>query len=551
MSSFYRYIEKRDFLFPFIALLALYCGWVLTLPLFPSLDGPLHLYYASVLGSLLAGSKTYSSYYFIRHLVPPYALYYYLLIAIAHFSGFLLAEKLIVCLIFLTTAFGFRYLARQMGPSGGLASLFCVPLLLNWPLGMGFYSYCLAIGIALWAMGLWYQASAKHSHLLWIAFLFTVIATVLTHPVPALFIFSLVAVDILWRTRSNLPSLAYPRNNIFSRMIAVRWDIFYMVASWSTALYFIHFTEKNRVLANVLQTYNRKLVLLSLVKLSTLAMFSGSGLETLFYRASLYLILIISIVLAMRGLRKRWLQDETTRADILLICSFVLFALIPVLPPVMNGANYFSQRLVIFAWIGSLAAASGNIAIQKKMQFAMAVLAFVYGVAVIAIANQRIRPVATQIESIETIPAFAQYGTGLALALPNGPDAAYLNYVPYYWAAARYFRRSHSVLLNGGWLYESYLPLGSHVDEITNQLTPGFLDSPGDTYHLLLTSKDAQSQIMPHVNLVVFIGYEDAESLIQTLQIMDQTEPSRKWTCQTQTWYSICTSAFASTPFIQ
>ena len=162
--------KNNRYLVPFLVLLAAYCVWILTLPLFPSLDGSLHLYYASVMGSLLSGSKTYSSYYFIRHILPPYALHYYFLIAVAHFFGYVMADKLLVCLIFVTTAFGFRYLARFLGPSGDLMSLFIIPLLLNWPLGMGFYNYCLAIGMALWALGFWYRAVERRSQRLWLAF---------------------------------------------------------------------------------------------------------------------------------------------------------------------------------------------------------------------------------------------------------------------------------------------------------------------------------------------------------------------------------------------
>ena len=49
--------KNTRYLVPFLVLLAAYCVWILTLPLFPSLDGSLHLYYASVMGSLLSGSK--------------------------------------------------------------------------------------------------------------------------------------------------------------------------------------------------------------------------------------------------------------------------------------------------------------------------------------------------------------------------------------------------------------------------------------------------------------------------------------------------------------
>ncbi|MFZ1941982.1 MAG: hypothetical protein WAU43_00085, partial [Acidobacteriaceae bacterium] len=94
--------KNSRYLVPFLLLLAGYCIWVLTLPLFPSLDGSLHLYYASVLGSLLSGSKEFASYYFIRHILPPYALHYYFLIVVAHFFGYVMADKLLVCLIFIT-----------------------------------------------------------------------------------------------------------------------------------------------------------------------------------------------------------------------------------------------------------------------------------------------------------------------------------------------------------------------------------------------------------------------------------------------------------------
>ncbi len=35
------------------AIAAAYCGWIISLPIFPTQDGPIHLYYTRVLHALL------------------------------------------------------------------------------------------------------------------------------------------------------------------------------------------------------------------------------------------------------------------------------------------------------------------------------------------------------------------------------------------------------------------------------------------------------------------------------------------------------------------
>jgi hypothetical protein len=530
------------FLSLFLVLLAAYCGWVLMLPVFPSLDGSLHLYYASVLGSLLSGSNTFSSYYFVRHILPPYALHYYFLIAAASFFGWVWADKLLVCTIFLVTAFGFRYLTRQLGPGGGVLSLVAVPLVLTWPLGMGFYNYCLAIGIALWALGMWYRAVSVRSHLLWIGFLVLVCLLVLTHPVPALLVYVLVGIDVAWRIwkewRLNLPGMG-KANRLWKKL---RWDAIYMLLAWSTFLNIARFIGTHRVVGNLTQTYPRKRELLRLAKLSTLAMFSGSQPAVVLYRLSLYLILVLSIALALRGIKERWRNRSMGRSDGLLVCSVLLLVLIPILPPVMNGANYFAQRLMILAWFGALAAACGPARMPARTEGVIAICLFAYGIGILAFANARIAPVAAQIAQIEMDPSGPDHMTGLVLGLPDAPDPSDLNYVPFYWTGTRYFRRTKSILLNGGWLYEYYVPLGSRLDQITDQFPQYIQDSPGNAYQLLMASGSARRQVMPHAELVLFTGRSDAHELAAILRILDDVEPARQWECRVRSWYSVCSA---------
>lgn len=538
--------KTSGFLLPFVILLASYCVWIFTLPLFPSLDGSLHLYYASVMGSLLSGSKGFASYYFIRHILPPYALHYYFLIAAAHFFGYVMADKLLVCLIFITTAFGFRYLVRYLGPSGDVMSLFIIPLLLNWPLGMGFYNYCLAIGMALWALGFWYRAVQRRSNRLWLAFLIAVILIVLTHPVPLMFIYILVGIDVACRFVQDLHVGSVTANNLKGCLKRYRLDLLYMLLAWATIGYIFLFIDKRRVITNVLQTYDRKAALIKLVKLSTLAMFSGSHPAVIAYRLSLYAILLLALILAFLAATKQWVNRTYTPASAILVCSLILIVAIPIFPPVINGANYFSQRLVVLVWIGILASASAYQGLTRHKRNTFAACILLYVIAVLVLANHMIRPVAAQVSEIESAP-FMQAGlTGLILSLPDAPITTELNYVPYYWAGARYFRRSHSTLLNGGWLYESYLPLGSHVDQLSEQLTPSFQDSPGDVYQLLLHSVSDRKKILPHANLLLFTGRIQSQELLEIVKTLDKSEPSRTWICESHGWYSDCTSPFTN-----
>ncbi|HET9086444.1 MAG TPA: hypothetical protein VFN53_02865 [Acidobacteriaceae bacterium] len=543
MDTVKRDATKKASLWIFAVLVGTYCAWVLTLPLFPSLDGPLHLYYASVLGNLLSDSTHFSAYYSVRHLFPPYALYYYLLIVTAHFCGYVLAEKLMVCVIIIVTAFGFRYLATYLGPAGDLVSLFIVPLLLNWPLGMGFYNYCLSIGIALWALGMWYRAVDRHSHRLWLGFVAAVVLMVLTHPVPALFVYLLVGIDVV----SQLFSRRYGSKGPETRSVPLqRSNVLYMLLSWTTMLYILLFTAKHRTVANLLEKYDRTAVFSKLVKLSTLAMFSGSGSLVLAYRASLYCLLVFAIIWASKGIAHRIRSMSVLPADLILVSSLFFLLILPIMPPVVNGANYFSQRLVILVWIGAMAAASTHVPSSYLVRLRVITFASVYGIGVLLFANSRIRPTAVQMAEIEAKPAPKRGMAGLVLSLPDAPNPKRLSYFPYYWAGTRYFRRSRAVLLNGGWLYESYLPLGSRLEQITNQFTPAIQDSPGDAYEVLLHSQTARAQVMPHVNLVVFTGAETQARLLIILRSLDETGNGRAWTCLPEQWYSVCSTASIS-----
>ncbi len=123
----------------FCFFLGVVCAWVLSLPVFPTQDGPMHRYYAHALGAVLAHDPRYAA-YAVRRPFPPYATQYLTLLALFHVFSYSLAEKLFTCAEILCFGFGIRFAATAVGPAGAWVSLLVVPLLLPWFLMMGFYN---------------------------------------------------------------------------------------------------------------------------------------------------------------------------------------------------------------------------------------------------------------------------------------------------------------------------------------------------------------------------------------------------------------------------
>ena len=181
------------------AVVVAYCAWVLSLPLFPTQDGAVHLYYAQVISRLLSKSALYSQYFAIRYPIPPYAVHYVLLMGVTKLLPPLVAEKAIVCLTISTFVYGFRSLARKLGPSAGIATLWIVPLSLNWMMGMGFYSFCLSMALGLWAMAFWLRAVKVRTFGSWAAYYVCLTVILFTHPVPLAITVAFVASELMLR----------------------------------------------------------------------------------------------------------------------------------------------------------------------------------------------------------------------------------------------------------------------------------------------------------------------------------------------------------------
>ncbi len=533
------YAASRALSLLFAFLVLAFCAWAISLPLFPTQDGPVHKYYVHVIASLLSGSHVYGS-YVIRHPFPPYAIHYALLLGMTKFLSFDLAEKVFVCLVFLLTAYGFRYCARSLGPSGDLLSLCMVPLVLDWSLVMGFLNYSLAVGLFFLAVGLWIRA-AEGQYRLWFLFVVVIAVLTLTHPVPLLLLIAFCGLDLVIRVLQDRS-----RSGKTFSLRAYRWQFAGLFAACLSFLYPLVSADRSRSVSNLESTALHRDALVGYLALAGISPFDTRSRNLLInlYRLGLYAILIGCFGLAASALIARCRRRQLRSSDTMLFGSLALLAVIPVLPTSMNGSDYFAERLMIFPWLGAIAAASGYASPERLRRIAPA---FALTLAALTLLPAEIffRPVSHQLAALEaqTLPEDAQ---GLAILDPAMLKAVrnehQLGFNPYVWSGVLPFLHADDVMLNSPWLDLTIMPLkaapGSNllVNEMNSsaqaeRLINGNIDLarlPGDIRAPLLAS----SQFM------VFIA--TPQDIRRGVTPLTNTQEAAQYACASHGWYLLC-----------
>lgn len=511
----------------FFVLVLVYCGWVFSLPLFPTQDGAVHLYYTKVLSLLLAGNANFSQFFVIRHPLPPYAVHYYVLLALSKFVDLLVAEKILVCVIIAGLAYGFRYLARCLGDGAGVLSFWAIPLALNWMLGMGFHSYCLSVSTAVGAMGLWLAATKRRKSYLWVAFLALIVLMLFTHPIPLFLVLAFIAAEILVRVfRQRGRDLA-----------GLTVDAGVAAVSYLSLAYIALFVSGQRSMENLHEHYPRREMLHDFIRLKPLSVVANTFGSQL-YRLTLYALLGAATLVALRGIRKRWHKREPHVSDLLLAGSLALGFLMPLLPRSMNGSDFFSDRLMVFVWILALAAAAPRLCASGPARTILIAGGCIFSLGSLLLAEQWVRPTAQKLMVIETAPIAHEGQRGIFVDSPALPEATNLTFDPFNWAGARYFRRNNSIMLNSPWLDLPILPLAPKGDLFANLFVPRLNNYPQRFRSMLLETPVQRQRIAPLMDVVVPIGFARVGGT--ELDPLMTVEWPKNWQCARNVWYFAC-----------
>ena len=431
------------------------------MPVFPSQDGPLHLYYVNVFRDLLRHVHgTYSDTYYIGRYLPAYSLYYYGLIALGSVLTLHTADQVMVCIFFVVFGMGVRRLMQVVSPSAVWAPLLVLPMFLNWPLMMGFVNYALATGLACLALALWCGNAQRPALLPRLYFLVLLSAVILTHPVPWMLVVAFIVFDLALRavrfrmrrsgTWGELFSRPF-RLDVLTAMIA-SLGIFFLLSFRNIEGSAIHSVPSEGPFLHAL--FKR---LVDYRHLFGMVLFVDGSRVSHLYRLLFLPAVLTLIALAVWALMRAWQAHDTTPRLTWGLFALGFLLVFPLIPANLNGSYFFAMRLM-FVIYTCLAVAASAVMASRRFVVPVAVAFAVLSLFTLGLAHRRISPVAREIAALQAAPAVQTGRPGL-LVWPQDRTTGPLAFNPLLWAGAGYARQHGSVLYNTTWLELAIIPI--------------------------------------------------------------------------------------------
>jgi len=427
-------------------------------PLFPSTDGPVHLYYVEVIRNLLDGTGPYPAFYNLRNPLPPYLFQYAATLTLEKLFAPLVAEQVLLSLYSVWFAISTRYLARSLGAGWRVASLVAVGFTLHRLVYMGFFNFCLAVPTALFLIGLWTKCAERLTLRRGVAFSlgFLVLATM--HPVPLAFLLGYIGVHtVLSFIHSYRNAREHQMKQALNRCAGVLLPILLSLPVVVWVLVVSRGSTQSPIWQQAF--FSRIFSLPGLWPI--LPMTAG------WYRHAASGAFAVIVCLTAFSLVKKWRPDDflnTKGAVILSACGLLL--LYAVVPTEINGNGFFETRFVIF---GFLLVTMAMALVQLLPSIERIAIVCAAGLVLLLVApfwriNAQLSRDIEPILSATTVP---EGSTGAVIADRcdiTDPPIADIQFFPYLHTGVHFFRRSKAVLVGTPWTSVPMNPV-SHKEE--------------------------------------------------------------------------------------
>lgn len=323
----------------YILIIFLNISLVWLLPYFPTQDGPNHVYNLAILNDLLKGGEIWGNYYSINLRAVPNLGFLAISYPFIHFIDPFTVERIFISIYILIMSTSVPVYIRTFAPSNLPLSFIVFPLIFNFCLMMGFYSYVIAVPCLLLAISFAWATRSRKLFFKLVTLNSIGIALFYLHLIPfVIFIISLVAMSATSsRKFSNVLKETALLSLIISPMLIIFFDYVYNLKSLSYSSPSNGFSF----------SYLLKLIL----ELLTFSSYSFSAWQIL-PSALLLLALYPTIKTRFIMCSKESILKAEQLFTIIFLASLGLLYLF--LPFGFGGGSYFNQRLTIIIVIVSL-----------------------------------------------------------------------------------------------------------------------------------------------------------------------------------------------------
>lgn len=427
------------------ALLACTAMVVLAAPVFPSQDGPVHLYYVDILRSLLTHSGPYAQHFEIKALLTPYALEYYSLLAFETVFSPALSEKLLVCCYIFAFGHGFKYLVESVVERSSPWTLAGIPFCMGKLVYMGFLNYCIGVALTLFLAGFWIRYWERLRPGRVTALLACFLLMLLTHPVPVavflLFTGVHFVVDLARETAAGsepwASSLRARRRPL--AMIALMGGT---AAAWLGR--FVNQSQHARSAPSYVADVGWIHAVNGLLGLGHVVPFTS-----LSYRVGLIFLLGMTGLALLVSVWKHG-GRASSAATAMIGTSAICFTLFFIVPGSINGSWLFPHRFPIF-WILFLIAAAAALRPPRLCTLAAGVIALCATSTVVLLQWVNVSRITPAMRPVLDAPPAKAGSVGLIIG-EEASDPEGLAFDPFLWGGAHYFRRSRAILANAPWM---------------------------------------------------------------------------------------------------
>ena len=410
-------------------------------PVFPTQDGPVHLYYVDVLRDVLKHSAPYAQHFEIKRLLTPYALEYYGLLALETLFSAWMSERLLLVGYIVVFCLGFRYLVESVAERGSPWILAGIPFCLHMMVYMGFLNFSVAVALLLFQCGYWIRHSGNLTKGQVTALLIGLMLMLLTHPVP-------VAVFLLF-AGVYLACDVGSAGSTWKERLSRRWRPFLLLAAMGVMALawvslFVDSVQRGDSAPNYLSSWGWFNVLAT-----ELQLFPVSAFTRVRDRAGPILLAGVACIILLEGL---WSNRRTLRqAPIALaVTSGICFVLFGIVPARVNGSYYFAERFPIIMVLFLLAGAAA-MPLARAWTGRVGYLAAAVSAGVLILQWGNVSEISFQIALAEDAAPAAAGSVGLLIGPRRStPDGLAFN--PYMWSGAHYFLRSRAILANEPWM---------------------------------------------------------------------------------------------------